>query len=53
MTAQEGVNVVVRSAQTGAVFTVFVPRNKFSPENVDMLVRHELDIRDGVAGLGG
>lgn len=48
-----GTLVQARSAKSGTVFSVFVPADKFSIENVDTLVRHKLATVDGVSDLGG
>lgn len=51
--AEDGIEVMVRAETLPNTFVVFVPRSRYSPENTDILVRHELAIREGVANLGG
>jgi hypothetical protein len=45
--------VKARSAQTGTVFSVFVPLSKYSLENVDKYLLHELTKVDAVSASDG
>lgn len=51
-TVVPGVRITARSGQSGQVFTVFVPREQFSPANVDTLIRYQMGLVDEVHGLG-
>lgn len=47
--AVAGVEITVRDAQTGTVIPVFVPRDKYGPDQAKALILHELALVRSVA----